>query len=499
MVRHKNDQELLKQILRRAFSFKENINTFANFVFRDYASAPMAEFHNEVYDFLFEPTDGALGAPRGHAKSTIAGLFFLSYTIVNRLDPYVIYVSSNYSKTVQFLEPIRTEFRHNKRLNWLYGNMSMSYLKDEEGKDREDCFDVNNVRVEAVSFEQNLRGFKYKSSRPTLILLDDIEDDQRVLNPDLRYKDGNKLNKIIIPSLDPVRGRVKMFGTILHWDSQLIKKIRAYNGKIFKACTVDFKNVLWPEYWTEQRLRDKKASIGSVAFSSEFLNNPIENEASLIKGEWIDKCFDRNLSYEEAVNGVYDTTFLGCDFAFGDRVTNDNSAYVGLGQKDKKNVLTSIDIYHGLTITEQFEIISNMYKTGKYGEVVLEENSIKSLSRELYTYEFKYYLIWTGATDPAAKLKSDKAFDNKRHSVGKKAMILRLASLFENNNIVIPYKTDNDKEKSNRLKDELMTFALDSGKLVEVGIHADVPIGLAMACERAGDTGGFIMDLGEDE
>ena len=188
---------------------------------------------------------------------------------------------------------------------------------------------------------------------------------------------------------------------------------------------------------------------------------------------------------------------MGCDFAFGDRVTNDNSAYVGLGQKDSKNTLISIDIYKGLSIIEQFDILDRMFKTGKYGEIVMEENSIKSMSKELYNYSFKYYLIWTGTVDPAAKHHGDREFDNKRHSVGKKSMILRLATLFENGNIIIPYKTDNDREKSNRLKEELMTFALDSGKLVEVGIHADVPIGLAMALERIGDNSGFIMDLAE--
>jgi hypothetical protein len=474
----------IAKVLRHIFSFKENIDVFSKFFFRDYASAPSADFHKDIYKFMFDPTDGALGAPRGHAKSTVVGLFFLSYCIVNRLEDYIVYVSSNHSKTVQFLDPIRSEFKYNERLKWVYGDIKINNVRDEDGKDREDCFDVYGLRVEAVSFEKNLRGFKYKAKRPTLIILDDIEDDQRVLNPDLRYKDQMKLDKIIIPSMDPEKGRVKMIGTVLHWDSLLIKKIRTYNGVIYKACDKDFENILWPEYWTEERLRSKFRSIGSVAFSSEFLNNPIENQASIIKGVWIDKCFNEKLSYEEARDKVYDRRYLGCDFAFGDRVTNDNSAYTGVGLMNSKQVLMRIEYFKGKTTTEQFDLIEHYCSYDKYFEAVMEENSIKSMSKNLHEYSFKYYLIWTGATDPASTPKQPPEHRDKRHTVGKKSMILRLATQFENGMYVIPYKTEEDKMLSNRLKDELMTYALDDGKLVEVGIHADIPMALAMVNER---------------
>ena len=488
-----NDVNKIKKLLYIAFSDFKNIDLFAKYFFREYITAKSPDFHQEIYDFMLEPTDGALAAPRGHAKSTTVGLIFLSYCIAYKLEPYIVYVSSNHSKTVQFLDPIRSEFKFNNRLHQVYGDMSISSVKDEQGKDREDCFDVNGIRVEAVSFEKNLRGFKYRANRPTLIILDDIEDDQRVLNPDLRYKDANKLNKIIIPSLDPERGRIKMIGTILHWDSLLIKKIRLYNGKIWKACDKDFKNILWPNYWTEERLRAKYKSIGSVAFSSEFLNNPIENEASIIKGEWIDACKRTNLSYGDPIE--YEELKLGCDFAFGDRVTNDNSAFVGVASNDSKYILTQIIIRHGMTVTQQFEEIQQLNNKYKYTEIVMEENSIKSVSKDLINYDFDHYLIWTGSADPAAKKNMELDFTDKRHTVGKKAMILRLSAQFENKNIVLPYKTEEDKKTTDRLKEELMTFALDDGKLVEVGIHADIPIALAMAIERMNNNGDVIVSF----
>ena len=115
------------------------------------------------------------------------------------------------------------------------------------------------------------------------------------------------------------------------------------------------------------------------------------------------------------------------------------------------------------------------------------------MSKELYNYSFPYYLIWTGNSDTPGKIKDSPDFENKRHTVSKTNMIKRLAVEFENSNIMLPYKTDKDKELTNKLCGELLTFALQDGKLVEVGIHADGPIGLSMCLERYNDKN-FILD-----
>lgn len=502
VLKETQDPVLRRKTLTYIFSFEENIDLFSYYFFPDYANKAVAPFHEEIYQFMFDKGDGAMGAPRGHGKSTVVGLFFLMFLIVNKLESYIVYVSANYSKTVQFLEPIRTEFKNNERLRFVYGEVNLKNAFDNAGRDREDCFDVMGCRIEAASFDQNIRGFKYGPSRPSLIILDDIETDERVINPDLRLKDENKLNKIIIPSLDATKGRIKMIGTILHWDSLLVKKIRLYRGKIYKACNikkedgkVSFTDILWPELFPPEKLEQIYKSIGSVAFSSEMLNNPIENEASLIKGEWIRGCYDESRSYGEDLIVDGNSRHLGCDFAFGDRVTNDKSAFVDVVGSDGIYSITHIDTYKGLSITEQFEIISKMHKDHNYDEVVMEENSIKSMSKNLYEYEFPYYLIWTGTTDTASKLKPDIEFGDRRHTVGKKAMILRLATQFENGTISIPYKTEADKKITNQLYEELTTFALNDGKLVEIGVHADIPIALGMALERAVEPPG-VIDFG---
>lgn len=489
----KTDREKLRDALRVVFSHEENFDTFSYFFFSHVVKTRIPDFHREIYGFLFSSEDEAMAAPRGFAKSTVVGLIYIIWCIVNKREEYIVYVSQSYEKTIQFIEPMAREFKNNERIKAVYGDLTPSNAKDDDGKYRQDIIDVNGVRVQAASFEKNIRGFKYIHQRPTLIILDDIESDERVINPDLRLKDQYKLDKIIIPSLDATKGKIKMIGTILHWDSLLVKKIRLYNGKIYRAIDSSG-NSLWPDYWPVERLMKKKESIGSVAFSSEYLNDPTENTASIIKREWIVNCYDEKLSFEKAMSISYDRKLLGCDFAFGDRITNDKSAYVGLGSHNNRYIVCQIDTYKGLSITEQFDILERMFKNGGYQEVVMEENSIKGMSKELYRYKMKYYLIWTGANDPSIKSRPELDYASKRHSVGKKNMILRLATQFENENIKIPYKTQEDREKAHRLTDELLTFALSDGKLVEVGEHADIPVGLAMALERM-NAGEVIIDF----
>lgn len=477
------DLNKLREALKEIFSHKENIDSFSICCFPETCTNDIPNFHNELYDILFREGNDAFAAPRGHAKSSVAGLIFLIFCIVNKLEKYIVYISQNHSKTVQFLDPIRYEMKNNPILRFIYGDLQMKTSRDEEGKDREDCFDINGIRVEAVSFEKNLRGFKYRNMRPTLIIGDDIEEDMRTLNPELRVKDLNKLNKVIIPSLD-IDGRFKMLGTLLHIDSLLMKKIKQYGGKIYAACDDKFENILWPDRFTRAKLVKIKEDIGSIAFSQEYFNNPIDTENTLIKKEWIEACFDNTLSFAEAKTGYYSKKVMGADFAFSDRITADKSAFCSVGVKENKKVIFHCETFKGLSITEQMRHIEfSLHNKFKYDGIGLEENSIKSISKDLTKVNMPITLFWTAANDPANRAKQDREFKGKRFTVGKTNLIMRLGTAFENKEFVIPYKTELDRSIANEIMYECTSYALADGKLVESSVHPDIPIALGYALE----------------
>ena len=60
---------------------------------------------------------------------------------------------------------------------------------------------------------------------------------------------------------------------------------------------------------------------------------------------------------------------------------------------------------------------------------------------------------------------------------------MRLGTAFENKRFIIPYKTEADKRTFDRILAECTSYALSDGKLVEAGVHPDIPIGLGYALE----------------
>lgn len=488
----------LRSLLQEIFSDKENIEVFAETFFPHIMTNKPPEFHKEIYDILFRNGNDALAAPRGHAKSTIAGLIFLIFCIVNKIEKYIVYISQNHAKTVQFIDPIRDEFKTNKLLRFVYGDLTPRRTKDDEGRDREDCFDVNGIRIEAVSFEKNLRGFKYKNMRPTLIIGDDIESDDRVLNPELREKDKNKLNKVIIPALD-IDGRFKMIGTILHNYSLLKNKIDLYKGKIFKACDQDLNNILWKDRFTKEKLQKIREDISSIAFQQEYLNDPIDNSSSLIKREWIENCFREDLSHTDVLEMNFELKTMGVDFAFSDRITADESAFCGLGVKDGFCYLLHSQKERGLSVDEQMRILKNEIQVKyNFDKIGLEENSIKAISKDINQWKLPITLFWTSASDPAEK-KKETFYENKRYTVGKINLIMRLGTAFENKRFIIPYKTEQDKAIAHEILSECVSYALQDGKLVESGIHPDIPIGLGYALELVSDLTGSAFTFASQE
>lgn len=486
-----NDPEKLKALLRHWFSFECNIDTFSKFLFPEYILGEVPEFHEEFYEIFLRDGNDALGAPRGHAKSTLAGLVCISWEVVYKKEKYIVYISQNHAKTVQFIEPLRHEFKNNPRLRWLYGDLSLSKSKDEDGRDREDCIDVSETRIEAVSFEKNLRGFKYKNMRPTKIYLDDVDSDERVTNPVLREKDRNKLKKIIIPSLD-INGKIKMVGTIIHHDSLLRDRLKKYNGKVYRAIGEDG-SLLWGERFTQEKLDKIKEDIGTAAFESEYQNNPIDNATSIIKSEDVKQCFREDLSFDDC---EFDELYLGVDFAFSDRVAADFSAFGDIGVKYNPNGTVKNFIFlngewcKGLRLSKHWKKIEAKHESNRHDMLLLEENSIKGSLDSVEDLRVPFRMFWMGSRD--AQTEHSKA--NKSKTISKVNAVNRLGVSFEHKKWIIPYKTERDKQVANRLLSELTSWGLVDGKLEEFGIHPDMPICLILANEYVRSMTGGVAD-----
>ena len=477
----------IRDWLRYCFMDVKNIDTFGKFFFPDAFFKPFAPVHYTLIDELWRPESTADAFPRGWGKSTLIRMMFAIWNLVYRKINYLVYISETFPKATQFIEPIRFELGTNELLNFVYGPFKIGKVKDDKtGKDRENMFNINNMLVQAMSFDGSIRGIIYKNFRPDLMIMDDIEDRKRVNNPVLRADDLEKYTKDIYPALDP-EGVFKFIGTILHPLSLLKNYINKWNG-IIMAAEDEKGNSRWPERFPKRILDKMLFDMGPLSYAQELMNKPTGNQASIIKRKHCMWCCDEELSYGDEVECK--TKVLGWDQAFSDLVTADNTVYLtvveGVDKYEGKYVITEcIWEEKGMSGPDQLNKINTIILPGNnYHYVAAEENAIRSFSSDIIkNIKFPYKLFNTAGSDPSAKKKKEIEFKDKRHTVGKINMIERMAGRFQMKRYVLPYKTDEDKIKTNRFIDEATSWGRQDGKLVEVGIHPDAPIGLGLGSE----------------
>lgn len=247
----------------------------------------------------------AIAAPRRHAKSTAVTLAYVLAAVLFRERSYVLVVSDTITQATQFLGELKKELNDNERVRSLF------QIKDFEKDTEDDCIvnfqDGTQFRMSAKGSEQKLRGLKWNSKRPDLIVGDDLENDEIVLNKDRREKFKRWFYGALVPSL-AVGGVIRIVGTILHEDSLLnnfmpsiwhrdtvVEPLRIWskatktNWKAIKyrAHTDDFKQILWDQRydaeWFLSERNDYLARGLSDVYSQEYLNEPIDETVAFFK------------------------------------------------------------------------------------------------------------------------------------------------------------------------------------------------------------------------
>jgi hypothetical protein len=286
------------------------------------------EFHRGVYHdleclFTQQPIDGqvwdaaAYAYPRGHGKTTTITLGAVLHVIhewrrlahFDGKPPFILIVSDSGDNARDRLLDIRQELEENEELITDYGDLTPS--KDRSGRrakwTEKDFTTRDGVRVKAIGSNGKVRGLLRKGRRPTLIVFDDLENDEHVETS----KQRNKLHKWLMRALLPtgIEGELLTIGvgTVLHADSVLSRLLDSHRddakgwlkrkfAAAFDAAglpNAEGPHVLWPDKWPLAKLARRRAKIGSVAFAQEYLNLPIDDEASLFRMEWLNAAKNR--------------------------------------------------------------------------------------------------------------------------------------------------------------------------------------------------------------
>lgn len=325
----------------------ELIEAFAGtFLAASYDDAqPTPDFHREGWKLYCSNAEraGAV-APRGHAKSTAFTHDYTLASVLFRDQEYVVLVGSNEEMGIEMLGDIAREFRENEELIEAFHIEKL--LTDSKTDLIVKCRDGHEFRIIARGSGQKMRGRKWKGKRPGLIVCDDLEDDEQVESTDRRAKFRKWFSRALKPMLRK-GGKIRIHGTILHEDSLLNRLVKDPTWKMLfyraHAAFDDFSEILWPQMFSEERLRDIRQSYleqyDAAGYSQEYLNDPFDNSEAYLRKDDFKDMKEVDLDREK-------TICVGCDFAVSKKDKANRTSFTVAGQ-DSDQILHIVDQFVG--------------------------------------------------------------------------------------------------------------------------------------------------------
>ena len=324
----KDEQEAIVELIRVKKAEKDIIY-FAETYLKHYLKFKTPEFHQEIYNLLTSVNRLVIAAPRSFAKSTIVQIIYGLWLLLTKENRDILTISASGSLAEDWVRRIKMELETNELIKndffWLKWGAETSSkwteshitIHSQEGKV------LNQMRARG-------RGCQIRGFRPTNVLVDDLEDDELVKSEEQRKKLEDWFLAALINSLD-VNQQLVVIGTILH-PLALLKKIidqketfKDWVSKKYQALT-DGRS-LWSEKWSTEELLKRKKEIGTYAFQSEYMNEPLLGEEQLIRPEWIQKWEDLP---EKLVK------FIIIDPAISTKEGADETGMVVLGTSEKR-------------------------------------------------------------------------------------------------------------------------------------------------------------------
>ncbi|MFS0841249.1 phage terminase large subunit [Paenibacillus sp. 1P03SA] len=347
-------------------------------------------FHGELCDILNVVSTLELNArvgwaaPRGHAKSAYLSNMFPVHQIVYNLRRYILIISETDAMSKKFIEWISQQLKYNEKLRADFGEL-LSPQKQLNDRDNQEAFlTKNGVLVESASMGKQLRGKRNGAHRPDLVICDDLESSKNTNTPELREKNLHWFNSVVMPIGTKNTAFIYM-GTIVHGSGLLptVLKRGDFKSRIFSAIISPperedlwqefedlYRNVededrqetalqfyrsnrelmdkgaevLWPWRWGYAELMLEKINVGSRAFGSEYLNNPLDEESQIFKPDRFTYFDYMDLKDANGRDLSFDY-YQFWDIAMGKSNRSDYNAIITLGRERRTGVLYVVDAW----------------------------------------------------------------------------------------------------------------------------------------------------------
>jgi predicted phage terminase large subunit-like protein len=267
---------------------QQDMLLFGRMVMPNMFSEESPRFHYDISKELLNPNVTQLNviAPRGHAKSSIvAGVYPLFHLMFDKGIKVIVLVSRTQGHATKLLGTIKDVLDYSQEFRHFFGYWGQQSAKKWTNTEIE-LKDGSVIMCKGTG--QQIRGIKHGNQRPTLLILDDPEDENNTKTAESMEFNLRWLLQSGVPSLDPMKGRVCVIGTPQHQRClvETLKDMEGWKNLTFQPNMSEGK-ALWPAVWPIEKLIQKKKELDSInrisVFYREYLCEIVGDEENLFK------------------------------------------------------------------------------------------------------------------------------------------------------------------------------------------------------------------------
>ena len=199
-------KELCIKLGERSFEF------FNMYYMRDYfvenmhnsAVRKLAENHFKLWSIaddminkdMYDRT--VIMAPRGFAKTTVMDTALTVYVTCYRKSIYTVIIAKKDADCVSFLDTIKSVFEENEYIKDAFGELLPKKFENGVKINSMEVVFRNQTCIKCFGSGSSVRGTKYGTTRPTLVIMDDGIDQANVVTLDARDKIYNKYSEEVL-------------------------------------------------------------------------------------------------------------------------------------------------------------------------------------------------------------------------------------------------------------------------------------------------------------
>lgn len=383
--------------------------------------------------------------PRQHSKTTFFTVIYPLYKMAMYRQYNVAIVSASEEQAVMILAFISNIIKTNEYLK-------SKVAKSAKWSSTEISYNEGVARAKGVGSE--IRGGTYD-----LVVMDDI------LRSDNKLSDNDTENYVkeeVEATILVRKGQIIIVGTpksptdIFSNIEDMIDETPEC-GWVFKryqaVIDYDTKEILCPDRFTFSQLMKKRRIIGQLKFDKEFQCQVYSSGSQLFQDSVVKRATDKGKEWSVEHNNpdaqdINSPTryYVGVDVARSGSASADATVITVLAYNEdtRRKRVAHVCRKKGMKISEQSRIIAHISEQFGHPIILVEKNNI--------------------GQDMVDELIDEHGLSVETFNTTKKSkddLIRKLVAAFENEQIIIPYKTEEDREHMKQLLNELHNFVVE--------------------------------------